>query len=251
MQKILPTLLGLLLVLAAGTFGYLYFSINDLVKKAVETGGPKVTRTTVTLNSAVLSPLSGSGQLNGLTIANPEGFSRSNAIRVGAITVTVDKNSLFSKTIVINEILFARPDITLEGTLSGNNLGELMRNIKSYGSTSKSEAEKERKSPERSSRRFIVKKVLIESPQLTVSASALNQNIAQTLPLSTITLNDIGSDGLGISASDLACQIMTPLLTSALKDGVNLIAKEGINILKREGIDQLNKAVKGISNLFK
>lgn len=250
MKKIILSLLALILILAAGTFGYLYFSLNGLVKKAVETIGPKVTRTTVSLNSAVLSPLSGSGQLNGLTIDNPQGFSSSRAIRVGSITVTMDKNSLLSKTILINEILIARPEITLEGTLSGNNLGELMKNIKSFGSEAKSKKGEE-SSSERSSRRFIVKRILIESPRLTVAASALNQRIAQSLPLSTIELNDVGSDGSGISAPDLACQIMTPLLTSAIKEGVGMIAKQGINILKHEGIDQLNKAVQGISNLFK
>lgn len=250
MKKILLSLLALILILAAGTFGYLYFSLNGLVKKAVETIGPKVTRTTVSLNSAVLSPLSGSGQLNGLTIDNPQGFSSSRAIRVGSIKFTMDKNSLLSKTILINEILIARPEITLEGTLSGNNLGELMKNIKSFGSEAKSKKGEE-SSSERSSRRFIVKRILIESPRLTVAASALNQRIAQSLPLSTIELNDVGSDGSGISASDLACQIMTPLLTSAIKEGVGMIAKQGINILKHEGIDQLNKAVQGISNLFK
>jgi hypothetical protein len=44
-----------ILVLLIGGLAYLYFSLNDLVKKAVETVGPQITRTDVRLASAYLS----------------------------------------------------------------------------------------------------------------------------------------------------------------------------------------------------
>ena len=55
MKKILLTSVTVILVLLIGGLAYLYFSLNDLVKKAVETVGPQITRTDVRLASAYLS----------------------------------------------------------------------------------------------------------------------------------------------------------------------------------------------------
>jgi hypothetical protein len=248
MKKILISGAALVLLLIAGTLGYLYFSLNGLVKKGVETIGPRVTRTSVRLDAASLSPFSGSGKLEGLLVGNPEGFSGQSALNVPEISVSVDKKSLLTRTIVINEIVIRNPLVSLEGTLTGNNLGKLMFNVKSYGSTDK---EKGKPATNSSPRTFIVRKVLISAPRLNVSASLLNQSVGQTVPLTDITLENVGSGGAGISAADLTTQIMVPLLTNALREGVSFVAKQGINTIKQEGLDQLNKAAKGISDFFK
>jgi len=246
MKKILIALVALLLLIVSGTLGYLYLSLNTLVKKQVETIGPRITRTSVSLDSATLSPFSGSGKLMGLVIGNPEGFTGSQALKISQISISVDKQSLLSKTIVINEILINQPEIFLEGTLTGTNLMKLIANIKGYGGSSQS---KERK--QSSSHQYLVKRVRITAPKLNVSASLLKTNIGQTVPLSDISLDNVGGDGSGISAADLSVQIMVPLLTNALREGVSFVTKQGFNIIKKEGLDQINKAVQGVSNLFK
>lgn len=246
MKKILISLVALLLLMVSGTVGYLYLSLNGFVKKQVEAVGPRITRTSVSLDSAILSPFSGSGKLTGLMIGNPEGFTRSAALKAPGISINVDRGSLLSKTIVINEILVSRPEIFLEGTLTGTNLMRLISNIKSYGGSGQ-----DKKVSQTSQRRYVVKRVLITAPRLNVSASLLKANIGQTIPLSDISLNNLGSDGSGISAADLSVQIIVPLLTNALREGVTFITKQGIKTIQQDGIDQINKAVKGISDFFK
>jgi uncharacterized protein involved in outer membrane biogenesis len=243
MKKILLILTAVVIVAVAGAFGYLYISLNALVKKAVETVGPKITRTDVTLGSALLLPLSGSGSLNGLVIGNPEGFGKSYALKVGSISLSVDKNTLLSDTIVINEILIKNASLTLEGTLRGNNLGKLMQNIKSYDSGSKSTTSKEKSS---SSRKFIVRRVVVAGTQLNVAASALGQSVSQTLPLGDIHLENLGSDGSGISAADISQQILLPLINDAIKQGINILAKQGIKQLEQQGAGQIQNALKGL-----
>ena len=246
MKKILLSLVALIFLIVSGTFGYLYLSLNTLVKKQVETLGPRITRTSVSLDSAILSPFSGSGKLTGLVIGNPEGFARSTALKAPGISISVDKKSLLTKTVVINEILISRPEIFLEGTLAGTNLMRLIGNIKGYGG-SRQGNEAKASSP----RQYIVKRVLITAPQLNVSASLLKTNIGQTIPLSDISLKNVGGDGSGISAADLSAQIMVPLLTNALREGITFITKQGINTIKQDGIDQINKAIQEVSNFFK
>jgi len=244
MKKILLILSAVVLVAVAGAFGYLYLSLNSLVKKAVETVGPKITRTDVKLASAVLLPLSGSGSLNGLVIGNPEGFGKSYAIKVGSISISVDRNSLFSDTIIINEILIKKTSITLEGTLQGNNLGKLMQNIKSYDTGSKPSSEKKQTSS--ASRKFIVKRVLVSGTELNVAASALGQSVSQSLPLGDLHLENLGSDGSGISAAAISQQILTPLINSAIRQGLTILSKQGLKQLEQQGAGQIQNALKGL-----
>ena len=49
MKKFLLGAVALILLLLVGGVAYLYLSLNTLVKKAVETVGPAITRTDVTL----------------------------------------------------------------------------------------------------------------------------------------------------------------------------------------------------------
>jgi hypothetical protein len=247
MKKILLILTAVVLVAVAGAFGYLYLSLNSLVKKAVETVGPKITRTDVKLASAVLLPLSGSGSLNGLVIGNPEGFGKSYAIKVGSISISVDRDSLFSDTIIINEILIKKTSITLEGTLQGNNLGKLMQNIKSYDSGSKPSSEKKQTSSSpSSSRKFLVKRVLVTGTELNVAASALGQSVSQSLPLGDLHLENLGSDGSGISAAAISQQILTPLINSAIRQGLTILSKQGLKQLEQQGAGQIQNALKGL-----
>lgn len=246
MKKILLILTAVVLVAVAGAFGYLYLSLNSLVKKAVETVGPKITRTDVKLASAVLLPLSGSGSLNGLVIGNPEGFGKSYAIKVGSISISVDRNSLFSDTIIINEILIKKTSITLEGTLQGNNLGKLMQNIKSYDTGSKPSSEKKQTSSSSASRKFIVKRVLVSGTELNVAASALGQSVSQSLPLGDLHLENLGSDGSGISPAAISQQILTPLINSAIRQGLTILSKQGLKQLEKQGAGQIQNALKGL-----
>jgi len=246
-KTIIVSLLVLFLIVAAG-FGYLYFSLNSLVKKGVETIGPRITRTDVKLGAAVLSPLSGSGRLLDLSIGNPQGFTGS-AITIGSMEIDVNEKTALSKTIVIDKILITSPEISLIGTLTGNNLGKLIQNIKGYGSSKTQEGGDS--SGNGSSRKFIVKKVVITGIRLRVAASALDQNVSQTIPLSEIELENLGSGGNGISPAEITEQILVPLITDAIREGIGILTNQGINTLKGQGLDQLNKAVKGISNLFK
>ena len=237
------------LILFIAALCYLYFSLNTLVKKAVETVGPTITKTQVRLASANLSPFSGSGQLSGFVIGNPEGFDGPYALNLGSIAVNVDKSSILKETIVVNSITIRNPTVALIGTPFGNNLGKLLQNIKS-GSSSKSKEEANHSSG--TSKKFIVKEVVISDAKVDVAASALDQKIQQTLPIPDITLRNIGSDGSGVSARDLATQLMTPLINAAVREGINTLAKQGLQQLQQKGAQELGKELnKALPGFFK
>jgi uncharacterized protein involved in outer membrane biogenesis len=239
---IIRCFLVILLLIVAG-FGYLFYSLNSLVKKAVETVGPRITGTAVHLSSAALSPFSASGRLNGLIVDNPEGFKGPFALRAGCISVTVAKESLLRDPIVINQILIQNPEISLEGTLGGNNLGKLLQNIKG-SSPSKTKGDKVAADSGKQ-RKFIIRSVVISGAVVHIAASALDQSVSQSLPLPEIRLNNIGSAG-SVSADDLSRQILTALLSSATKEGVNALAKQGLQKLQQRGTGEIQKALQGL-----
>lgn len=252
MKKILIYVVALLAlsVLAAGT--YLYLSVNMLVKKAVETVGPAITRTDVTLASANLSPLSGSGKLSGFVVGNPKGYSAPYALKLGSIAVSIDKESLLKDPIIVNSIEIRDPQLALVGTPGGTNLQELIRNIKSYGSSGKKTSSAsnqvgDSEAPDKSQgRKFIVKSVVISGTKLDVILSAFGQSVNQTLTLPEIRLKNLGSDGGGLSASQLSEQILTPLINAGIDEGIKAASKQGLIQLQQNGGQQLGNFLKGL-----
>lgn len=243
-KKILLTLVVLIVLTLIGGIGYLYFSLNSLIKKAVETVGPTVTQTDVRLASANLSPFSGCGKLSGFVVGNPDGYKGPYALKLGSIAVSVDKSTLLKDPIVVQSIVISAPEVMLIGTPSGTNLQKLMQNIQSSGTSSKNKENKEKPS-QTASKKFVVKEIVISGAKLHLAAGALDQKVSQSLSIPDIRLQNVGTAGNGISARDVAAQIITPLLNSAAKEGVNALAKEGLKQLKGQGVKQLNKSLPG------
>ena len=56
----------------------------------------------------------------------------------------------------------------------------------------------------------------------------------------------IGTAGKGISARDVAMQIITPLINAAAKEGINALAKQGLQQLQQQGAKQLGNELNKI-----
>src|SRR2546428_4088038 len=122
-------LIVLVVLVIAAVLAALYF-LGTIVKKGVESAGPNITKTTVKLDGAKLSIFSGSGELKGFLVGNPEGFNSPSAVRVGSVGVDVQPGSVFSDKVVVRSVKVLAPEITFEGTLGGNNLSKLLANIR-------------------------------------------------------------------------------------------------------------------------
>ena len=75
-------------VIVAAVVGVLVF-IDPLAKAAIEGLGSKIAGTRVTFAQVDIRPLTGTGTLRGLRIANPDGFKTESAVRVGEIHIAV------------------------------------------------------------------------------------------------------------------------------------------------------------------
>src|ERR1039458_2881033 len=57
--------------------------LGDIVKSGLETVGPKVTQTSLKVDTVSVSLLGGSAGVNGLVLGNPEGYKAPSSISIG------------------------------------------------------------------------------------------------------------------------------------------------------------------------
>jgi hypothetical protein len=253
----------LLAVIALGAISFFFSSaLNKGIKSSVEKFGPEITQTAVTLESANLSILGGSGTLKGLNVGNPEGFNSENIFALGQIDLKVDTSSVFSDKIMIDHIIIKQPEISYEKTLTNSNVKELMKNIEEFtGPKDTSEPEPEAESG--ASKQVVIKKLVIEEGKIYVGL----MGVGQTVSLPRIEMNNIGEDGKQIGMAEALDVILTTVLTNigpAIANAGDL-GGAAIDALKTQGLEKadqtaekvgeaagnaVNKATDSIKGLF-
>jgi uncharacterized protein involved in outer membrane biogenesis len=261
MKKIIIGIVVTLVVLVVVALAVVFFSLNSIVKKGVETVGPQMTKVEVRLGSADISPFSGSGSLNQLFVGNPDGYKTPFAIQMGSIKVGVKIGSVFSDTVVVDEINIQDPEITLEGTLDGNNLNTILNNLRGSGpAPEKQPAAPAAAASEKPSKKFIVKDIVLSGAKVHVNVSGFGKSVAQTVTIPDLHLQNVGNADGGATPAQLAMQILQPVLNEAIvvatdelkKQGVQQLQNEVNKELQKQNNPELNKAAQGVlTNLFK
>ena len=103
MKKAKKILLGVgigLLVLIVVAVIVVGLFLGKIVKAGVNTVGPKLTQTTLTVDAVDVSLLTGSATVKNLVVGNPEGYKAPNAISVGLTAVSASPMSVLSDKIV-------------------------------------------------------------------------------------------------------------------------------------------------------
>lgn len=262
MKKILIRVVIALVVLFIVAVVAVFFSLDGIVKHGVEKVGPMVTKVDVKLGAAEISPFSGSGRLVKLVVGNPEGFKAPSAISVGDAKLGVQVGSVFSDVVVINEIAVKDAEITLEGSLQGNNLTKLLDNINGSNAEAGNQPKPKGAPPEpgasKSSKKFIVKDFVLEGTKVNVSLDIpIVGHQSMTLPLPALHLQNIGEAEHGVTAEQLTMQIVKPVVSSVITAATEQVGKLGGNLkdVGKGGLNTLSNgignATKGITDLFK
>jgi AsmA family len=243
MKKFLLRLIVVLAVLVVVVVVAAFLSLNSIVKKAVDTYGPQMTKVDVRLGSADLSPFSGSGKLSQLFVGNPDGYKTPFAIQLGSVDVGVEIGSVFHDTVIVDEINIQQPEITLEGTLDGNNLKTILDNITSSGSTQTQQPSAVAPSGEKKQKKFIVKDIVLAGAKVHVNVSGFGKSYAQTVSIPDIHLQNVGNGAGGVSNGELVKQILDPVVKEALAAAADGLKNQGVQELEKKVGPQLDKAL--------
>jgi uncharacterized protein involved in outer membrane biogenesis len=188
--------------------------VGHIVKTAVDNYGPQMTQTSVAVDTVQLSLLTGSAKVKGLIVGNPNGYKSSEAMTVGVIAVGVDPATIFSDKVVCRSIRLESPQISFEGGLSGNNLGQILDNLNSTRENSRTTATN---APSPSERKYEVDDLTITGAKVQVALTGAQGQ--QEISLPDIHLANLGTTGAGLTASDLAQRVFSAI-SSATMEGV-------------------------------
>ena len=240
-------------------------NLGPIIKGAVNTYGPKITKTEVRLGDVDISIFSAEAKVKDFFLGNPKGFKSSQAMSVGSIHVNVDEKSLTSDTIVIDTIEVIRPDITYEKVRGMDNFQAILNNVK--GSSKQARTPKKESGKEGQGKKLIIKNFIVREGKvdLTVSVGVTEKTISASLP--DIHLKDLGKEKGGATPEEvfekvfasLYKQITSPVVTDMLNKelkamGMNLdtlggAAGKQLETLKagdKEGAGSVTDKVKGL-----
>ncbi len=211
--------LGVLGVLAVAAL-VLGLNLSSIVKKGIETLGPKLTGCPVTVGSVSLSPLTGGGSVQDLVVGNPEGFSDQAALRLGAVRVKVSLRSLLTERVVVEEITVESPEILYELGLGSSNIGCIQKNLEEGSGDKKAAPEK---GP---GKKVQIDHILVKDGRIRLGTKLLGGK-AVPIPLPDVEMRDIGKDDGGVSMAQ-----SVSIFFGRLAAGVFDAAKKGGSLLK-------------------
>jgi len=259
MKKILIRIgLGLLVLVIAGVIVVGLF-LGNIIKAGMETVGPKITQTSLKVNSVSVSMLGGSAGVKGLVLGNPEGFKTAQAMSVGKAAVSVAPMSILSDKVVIRSVEVRDAEITFEGSPFGaNNLSKIMDNVNAIAggkAGTNAPAEAGAKNP---AKKLQVDDFLIAGAKVHVSLTGMGgrEITLPTLTLPDIHLANLGQGPDGITPAALTKEVLGQVTTATIKavgKAVTDFGKGATDAAKEAGkaaSDSVNKIGKGIGGLF-
>ena len=226
MNKFKITGLIAILVFAAIFFiGTLY--LDGIVKSAIQQYGPKILQVPVQVEDVSLSPLTGSGTIEDLTIGNPDGFDSDYLITIGQLSIDMDITTLLSQNITIENLLLQNMHIIYErnsGTTNVAAFEELMSETSSADSETESQA-------------MTINRMVIDDSRLTLQASLLGDK--------SIDVKIPRTEREQISSED---NTVAGVVKIALDPVLQSIKNAGSQAIQKAGKSKVKDKVKGIFN---
>ena len=257
MKWIICAILLLTLLLAGGIYYYYnYGAWRNVVRDLVHTYGSAATGTEVNVGAINLSLRNGEGTVGNITVANPHEYSQDHIIKLGNISVVVDKNSILdaiknatnkqikTQTIVINEVHIDKPEVIYEFmNLNRNNVNDVTANLNKNSAAAKKTA----KSADDNSKEYkvVIKKVLITNGTATVAANMLGVSQSLSLNLPTITIANLGTEKQGITIEEGIIRVFQEIL----KTTANIVSKADLKGLLGGVADLTEAAASGVSKV--
>lgn len=234
MKKWLYIVGGLLvIVVAVVIFGL--SKLGPIIKNAVNTYGPKITKTDVRLDDVGISILSGEAKLKNLYLGNPKGFKSPQAMRVKSVYVDVDEKSITGDTIIIDKVEVVGPEITYEKTGRTDNFKTILNNVKSGARASKSS--KNQAAKEGEGKKLMIRNFIIKDGEVDLNMSVYGgSSLSASASLPDIHLKDVGKKKGGatpeevfnIVFAELYKRITSPAVTTELNKQAKALASQAL-----------------------
>ena len=231
MKKWIFGIIGIIIVVVVVAIFVLLTNIGSIIKTAVNTYGPDITRTEVHLSDVNVSLLSARAEITGLSIGNPPDFRSPKAAEVGSVYLDVDEKSLMRDTIIIDRIEVVAPHITYEKRSGTDNFKTILGNIKQQTAHEKAAAKTEKAAGP--GKKLIIRDFVVRDGKVTLAMATIGGR-EMTASLPDIHLTDIGQKDNGATPAEAARQIVAalyekisgPAVTDALNNQLRKLETE-------------------------
>lgn len=215
-----------LVVLAAAALWFLVYSLDAVVEAAIERYGSEATGVPVAVGAVRISLRGGEGGIEDLVIGSPDGFRAPSTFELESIHIALDIESLADDPVVVKEIRIEGPRATYEWATRSSNIAVIQKNVEAFaarhagGSARKTPAAE---TPPEERRKFIVDDLIVRGGSVQASA-ALIDGAATQADLPDLHVKGIGRKRGGVTAAELAVQIVDALTDGAIRGaaGANL-----------------------------
>ena len=126
---------GILAVILVVAVKYLASNLDSIVKKAITNVGTEMTGVSVDVDNVAIALAEGRGEIGGLVVGNPRGYSGPHAFTLGSIVLAIDAASVNKDVVVIRELTVEAPDIVYDKGTNGSNVEAIQNNIDEYSKT--------------------------------------------------------------------------------------------------------------------
>lgn len=237
-RKIL-ILIGVLVMAVAAVIVFVVTNINWIVKSAIEHYGSAAAKTSVRVSSVSIKLTEGSGTIEGLTVANPRGFSSPHVLSLGSISVRIEPRTVTSGVVVIDEVRITAPQVVYEMNDSRvSNVDVLKKNIESQGPSVPKRSPGAKKAADRE-KRLRIKKLIIETARVDVRVAGLGEK-PQTMTLKKIEITDIGGH-TGATPEQATRQILSAIVGQV----TNEVGRAGAKRLLQKGAERALERYQG------
>ncbi len=229
---IVSILVALVVVIAIALFIGLK-NLDTLVEAAIESVGPMVTKTEVQVEGVNIKLTEGRGDIYGLEVANPEGYSDRPIIKVGQVGLEIQPGSITEDVIVIREIL-------VDGAvLNAEHQGVSDINIKTLLDQMRPDSPEEPPQSTTASPdvRFMVEKLSFTGATLDLRSEELGE---RNLTMRDIQLEELGDRQEGLTPAQLTRAILNPLMQRARERVEQELKSEAEGALKEELEERLS-----------
>lgn len=242
-KKLAKLMIGIVIVLVI-VAAVAWMMIDSIAAGAIEKGGTYALGVPVTVDNVDIGLIGGSVGLDGLTVANPEGFTEPHLMAAGHFGLKIEGGSVLSDTVRVPLIELNGLDVYYIKTGDGDNVQPILDNLERFKSDAP--AEDEPAAEAKPGRKFIV-------DRLTMTDITLHLRVP-VVGTRTVKINRIEMDGLtqdnaqGMAMSELMGRIVPAVLASvfSVDQVAELVPNVAGSLVKQLGhVDALATQVGG------
>ncbi len=244
--KVIAILLTLLVLGIIGIMIFILSMVDQGAKIIVEQGGTYAMGVETTVETMDISLTQGTVEMDGLNIANPEGFSTENFFSLATANARIDLNSVNTDTIIIPQVRLLGIGVTLDKGQDPSNYNQILENLARFES-----GEFEPADPSAQGKNVVIKSLILEDINIYVAnmpgVSLLAGDVAINIP--QIELKNIGEEE-SMSAGDIFNLVVKTVLAAAVEAGGGIIPSDvlgelgnglaGLSSLSEMGVDVIS-----------